>query len=673
MKNFFLLFFVTIFLFLSCSTDSPSDLDNNDVENPNSDNDSVVVLPDYGDSDLDEKTDFSDNGFEDDSFIDNDRMDDEEDFQEKDVVDTDLSDASDLVDADEDSDIDNNLPWGQQDADNDGIINSIDGKEDTDGDGTPNYLDTDSDGDGILDKYEGSADFDGDGIPNFKDSDSDNDGFPDSVEKGNKAIPQDTDGDGNPDFLDLDSDNDGLSDKKEKELGTSPTKEDSDGDGFSDLAEEVYGSDPTDASSKIPSDVFYVVLPFGVAKAENRNLDFTTDIKKTDVVFAMDLSGSMNGELANLKTGITNTIINGVKAKVSDVAFGLVSFGTWRSMPYNVDSPVSTDLTDMDSATNNLEIVKHGWYEPAEEALYQIATNKGLTAHLSITEWNVTKNWAPWNYFGDDSSDHNEGNIDISSIDCSGYEGTIGGVCFRKESLPIVVMMTDEPFSGYEMPNTYFKSSGDLYKLKGDWSDTQKYSEWTLGKGHTKDEAIAALKSINAKFIGIYSTDSTTLDSSGNSVPVNPVADYQDIANQTKSLDKSGKPFIYEVNTDGTGLSNDVVNGILELIDKLSMDISTKTYSVANSEGIDTTKFIKSLIPISTIPANAFKSKDFSTFYGVKPGTTVTFKISFKNDFYKPSSEEARAFKAKIKVLGEGAFLDTREVLIIVPGILQVN
>ncbi len=42
--------------------------------------------------------------------------------------------------------------------------------------------------------------------------------------------------------------------------------------------------------------------------------------------------------------------------------------------------------------------------------------------------------------------------------------------------------------------------------------------------------------------------------------------------------------------------------------------------------------------------------------------------MRFYNDFYEPDKVEATVFKAKINVLGDGALLDTREVIIIVPG-----
>ncbi|MDH3796483.1 MAG: hypothetical protein OER83_06390, partial [Flavobacteriaceae bacterium] len=65
---------------------------------------------------------------------------------------------------------------------------------DTDGDGICNTGDEDDDNDGILDTVEGITDFDNDGVPNNEDLDSDNDGIPDLVETGNGSL--DIDGNG---------------------------------------------------------------------------------------------------------------------------------------------------------------------------------------------------------------------------------------------------------------------------------------------------------------------------------------------------------------------------------------------------------------------------------------------------------------------------------------------
>jgi gliding motility-associated-like protein len=136
---------------------------------------------------------------------------------------------------------------GNQDTNNDGVVDSndtgftdnnnngmADGTEgstipDSDSDGVPDFIDLDSDNDGIYDVVEsgnGNQDTNNDGVINSNDSgfgDSNSNGIADSTEG---SILVDTDGDGIPDFLDSDSDGDGCDDVVESGFT------DDDGDGY---------------------------------------------------------------------------------------------------------------------------------------------------------------------------------------------------------------------------------------------------------------------------------------------------------------------------------------------------------------------------------------------------------------------------------------------------------
>ena len=57
---------------------------------------------------------------------------------------------------------------------------------------------------------------------------------------------------------------------------------------------------------------------------------------------------------------------------------------------------------------------------------------------------------------------------------------------------------------------------------------------------------------------------------------------------------------------------------------------------------------------------------DESTFFGVIPGTRVSFRITFQNDFYRGGTT-AQVFIAFIDVRTGTAVLDTRQVIVVVP------
>ncbi|MCP4593756.1 MAG: VWA domain-containing protein [bacterium] len=97
---------------------------------------------------------------------------------------------------------------------------------------------------------------------------------------------------------------------------------------------------------------------------------------KIDVVFAMDLTGSMTAELNNLKTEVVN-IINTVRAGTgSDVSFGLVSYEDYPHIydfcgysntyslkdtsPFRVDAPIGSNDTQVEAAVLAMELGSGG-------------------------------------------------------------------------------------------------------------------------------------------------------------------------------------------------------------------------------------------------------------------------------------------------------------------------
>jgi hypothetical protein len=525
-----------------------------------------------------------------------------------DYIDTD-SDGDgipDSVEGTQDFDGDGTPNYRDLDSDDDGIFDQIECFEqpcvDSDGDSMPDYLDTDSDDDGIPDLYEGVDDPDKDGLPNFIDKDSDGDGIEDYVENGENIPPLDSDKDGTPDFLDLDSDNDGLSDEQEIQFGSDPKLKDTDGDTFDDFTEFIFGSNPKDPDSGIPENAFYIILPYE-SDPVVKNLDFSTDIKKVDVLILVDLSGSMGGEHTNLKEGIKTTIIDGVRAEISDSAFGLVKFGTLEDKVYNLAQPMTTNADAVKTAVDSISSCG-GAEEYHTHALWQAASGAANDEEICVSDsiFGCLDGWYDVNY---------------SAVNCTGKEGSIGGACFREEALPIMIMASDESFTD------------------------DSWDEWDKGSRKRISDAVNTMNSINAKFIGIDSGSS--------------MSDFNSISDGTGSKDTLGNRFNYTITADGLGFSSKIVQAVVELTNNIQIDITTKAKHIDNVYGVtDTTKFIKSLSPDS--------------FPDVKPGQTVTFDVTFENTIYENETYESKVFSAVINVLGDGSFLDSREVFIVVPG-----
>merc|ERR1719500_1890825 len=111
---------------------------------------------------------------------------------------------------------------GDEDFDNDGIVDDED--KDDDNDGVP-----DSEDDQQTDcEYYGDCEYDGESMDSEEgDLDSDNDGTPDDVDADddNDGIPDEEDSDDIPDEDDIDDDNDGIPDEEYEEKYTEEQSE----------------------------------------------------------------------------------------------------------------------------------------------------------------------------------------------------------------------------------------------------------------------------------------------------------------------------------------------------------------------------------------------------------------------------------------------------------------
>ncbi|MEO7096554.1 MAG: hypothetical protein ABI175_25070, partial [Polyangiales bacterium] len=222
------------------------------------------------------------------------------------------------------------------------------GLVDTDSDKIYDLWDRDSDGDFILDFEDGVSDPDKDGKANFRDLDSEADGVGDACEARAKSSPGvgdytlpllDTNGNGIFDFVDKDSDGDLLVDGSEDVNGncivdsaeTDRIKGDTDGDGTTDMVEVGLGGvacakDPACTPGKLGK--FYFVVPYSkdgsaAPSPTSSILALSTTLNKGDVGFVVDTTGSMGGEIANLKSSLSATIIPALKAKIPSLGIGV--------------------------------------------------------------------------------------------------------------------------------------------------------------------------------------------------------------------------------------------------------------------------------------------------------------------------------------------------------------
>jgi len=440
-----------------------------------------------------------------------------------------------------------------------------------------------------------------------------------------------------------------------------------------------------------PQQDFFFVLPYqDPAGTMSKPLDFSTDIPSLDVFFLMDTTGSMYGEITNLQSGLTGTIIPGIQAAVADSQFGVGAFEDFPISPYGSlhgsdcgrggESAADQPFKLFQTITSNVASVSTGvgklstgtgpigcgndWPESGIESLYQVATGDGLSGPSPTS--------VPVNHAG------------------------VGGVAFRAETMPVAVVITDAqshaPGETATCPTT---------------GESVNYTGAVGTAAHTRAQTKTALANICARVVGVAAIQ-TALDASCSGqayledfatatgarvppaawdVPSRPsgcaagqcCTDYNGAG---RAPDGDGLcPVVFRITNTGSGLGAHIVTGIKMLTRYATFDVTSERQGgTTDIDGVPlpvphtTSDFIKAVTPSGfmlpppppTLPNPTF---DATTFHGVTPGTQVSFDVDAFNDFVEQTSE-AQIFQATIRVLAGGCTaLDQREVLILVPPI----
>jgi hypothetical protein len=452
--------------------------------------------------------------------------------------------------------------------------------------------------------------------------------------------PVDTEGDGTRDYVDPDSDDDGLPDRWEAERGMDPGNPDSDLGGIPDLLEVGYGTDPLDATGDLPwpRDLLFVVpyndpaVPDPVVGPDPAvgHLVFSTDIRVADVVFALDFSTSMAEEYENLRDSLVATIVPGVRGVIRDVWFSVVQFqdcGHCRSSMERVQ-----EMTD---DVGSVEAALMDWVPDF--------SCPGQEPYTHVLQLIATGDMTPFVHWAGVSPEY---------WTCGG--GGFGWPCFRPDSMPIVILFGDEHFG-----------------------DATEFCNPLV----THDDAVDALNSVGAKFIGV------------NSGPGSGSAhdDMIVIAEGTGSVDVAGAPLVFDIATDGSGLGSQVVEAIRILSRHVPVDTSLRLRDEegdlvdalehfvdrfeANVEGgiadprdpsmvCEGGLEVADLAPVDGIP---------DTFTDLLPGTAVCFDVLARANWIAPETHEPQVFAVDVALLADGAAVGAgRQLRFLVPPLVEI-
>jgi len=565
-------------------------------------------------------------------------------------LDSDENGISDFSEGRRDTDGDGKGDYADQDNDGDNIsdVDEFGGDPsspvDTDGDGTPDYMDIDSDDDLITDMQEGRADSDGDGRADRFDLDSDNDTLADSFEAGDNDYdtwPPDTDEDGYEDFRDVDSDSDGLADGWEVRNDLDPYNADTDGDGFDDLIEIGAESDPTDREStpRTVGNFFFIVDYQEDPVPPEDDIVFTTTIRMADIFILMDTTGSMGGEIDQLKTDLSTVVIPRIRGLIEDAWYGVGGFDDYPVDPYGEGPPAYNDrvfyllqqITDSEA--------------DFQDAVDRLRTNFGD----DCPESHVPALYAAATGIG-------YGDFLAPQLDCNLGLGEFGYPCFRSGAVPIVLMITDAPF--HNGPDNSWSYTG------------------ITPRPPTYDETVAAIRDNHIRVL--------TIVSGGGCDTTLATANAQRLALDTAAVDIDGDPLVFSISGSGLGLGNQVVGAVQTLSGNVPVDVSISPRDDP-SDDIDALYFVGTIIPSTAGGVEDPRNPGFfcesglgtadtdddtfpDIFTEIIPGTVVCFTMTVnRNEVIEPD-EEPLTFRAFLEILGdEVIILDTRQVIFMVP------
>ena len=464
--------------------------------------------------------------------------------------------------------------------------NDSDSDTDTDSDKTDDNADsTDDSGDSQPDKDADDTDSDDDSDNNVADDNDTNDTDADTDTNDTDTNDTETDTDTN--------DTDADTDTNDTETDTDTNDTDAD-------------TDTNDSDSG--DDELEVVLPYNGGTVE-KTINFNTKINKIDVLLLVDVGHtSMSTAHDNLKAN-KDSLIDGIRAKIPDSAFGLVNFGLFGENVYDLAQPVTTDKNNFKNKIDTIATKTTGLKRYHTHALWEAASGEADTEQVAYK-----------NSIGETSYI----SINIPAVDCSEQEGTIGGACFRDNSMPVFVMATNSAFNDLTYDN---------------------FGEWKVGEKKTKPKAAEKMNEINAKFIGFSLANLSTS---------NLPEDLGDISENTDSLTLSNENFVISETTSDNWATK-IAETVTNLTANIKLDVKAVFKHVDNEYGVENTvQFKKSIYPEAG--------------QTVKAGDIVPFDITFENKIHENNDCEPHIFYITVEATGEGLVLDSREIKVVVPG-----
>ena len=344
------------------------------------------------------------------------------------------------------------------------------------------------------------------------------------------------------------------------------------------------------------------------------DVSFTARVAQADVVFLVDVTGSMAGEIFQIQETLETVVAPGLASAVDDVQLAVAQFADFPFAPYGaplVDEPYTTlvpSTSDVDLVTTTVRRLRTlsggDLAESHVPALFQVATN------------------APFR--------------GIARTDCP--EGTVGATCLRRDSTPIVLLVTDAPMHNGPGGSAPYDPD-DFFDAPPSYAQT-----------------VEALNAIGAKVLGIYSGPATGLARQ----------ELAQLARDTGAV-AGGEPLVLDIGAEGEGLDAAVIQLVGDLVDRVPLDVTVVAEDFPD-DAFDAERFVIGVETRGATPASGALDRG-DRYDEVQPGTQVRFALLLANEEL-PRASEPQSFFLTVGLVGDGVTrLRETVVEVVVPSI----
>jgi hypothetical protein len=364
----------------------------------------------------------------------------------------------------------------------------------------------------------------------------------------------------------------------------------------------------------VPPPDLCVELPFEDPPT-HIDVSFLARLRSADIVFLVDVTGSMGSEIDRIRSSLRDVIVPGLVRSIPAARLAVAWFadfpvdpyGDRGDLPFHLVEPLTDRIDRVQAAVDLLPLLSGSDEAESQiEALYQTATGAGRGGY-------------------------------VPPASCP--DGTVGYPCFGPVGSRIVLLFTDANF--HNDPD----------------GDNPYYARTLLPEPATWDEALEALRGIGAKVLGLFS---------GLPDDVRARGDLERVCEATGAVDARGRPIVLDIGEAGENLDEGVVAVVETLVEEAPLDIDAFVEDWPGDD-FDATALVVGIRTLRADPPSGATDRG-DRFDDVRPGTRVWFRIELWNDLLPPEPE-TREILLTVVLRGDRVTrLQEVNVRILIPG-----